>query len=106
MSLKLEVEDYNSACILKIIGLLDYSTIDVNEIINEKIEEVLKFNKIIIDFSALEFIDSTGVGAILGLIYSAKNTGSSIEFRNMNSNVRELFETIGIFRVIESLLRD
>ncbi|MFB1100484.1 STAS domain-containing protein [Terribacillus sp. JSM ZJ617] len=91
-------------CNISVAGTLDYTTMDLfNEhlaIIEEKVERV------IIDFNGLEFIDSTGIGSIINLVYEAKSKHFGIELKGINEEIQLLFETIGVFQIIESLHRE
>ncbi|MBP1153982.1 MULTISPECIES: STAS domain-containing protein [unclassified Paenibacillus] len=98
MSLETQYETKGSIFYIKIVGLMDYSTID-----NFNVEIPEKITEIVVDFSALEFIDSTGIGAILSIIYKAVDRGIVVEFVSLNETVGELFDTVGVFRIIEAL---
>ncbi len=100
MIVRLEMKQHiqGSTLRVEIIGLMDYSTIDDFELgIPDNV------TKIIVDLAGLDFIDSTGIGAFLSMIYDASERGSTVEFVSMNNVITELFDTIGIFRIMESL---
>lgn len=89
------------AQVIKLIGTLDFSTVDsfhVDGLINESRKEF------IVDFSELEFIDSTGIGAILSILHKASNLNAQVQFIEMTTETIELFETIGVFDIKKSLL--
>jgi anti-anti-sigma factor len=100
MSLEIAKEIKESTLLVKIIGLLDYSTMD-----DFQLEIPDSIIKIVIDFTNLDFIDSTGIGAILGIVYNAKEHDRNVEFIGLNQTIVDLFETIGVFRVMEALKR-
>ena len=100
MTFRAEKEMIESTLSIQIMGVMDYSTIDLFQI---EIPE--NADKIKVDFSGLEFIDSTGIGAILILIYEARDRNKDIELAGLNHEVRELFETVGVFRIMEALRR-
>lgn len=45
-----------------------------------------------IDFSECDFIDSTGLGILVGLLKKCNNNGSSIVLCNMKKDVFDIFE--------------
>lgn len=100
MTFRAEKEMKESTLFIQIMGVMDYSTIE-----SFQIEIPENADKIAVDFSGLEFIDSTGIGSILTLIYEARDRNKDIEFEGLNHEVRELFETVGVFRIMEALRR-
>lgn len=44
-----------------------------------------------IDFMNCKFIDSTGLGVLVGLLKKCKDNGSDIVLRNLNSDVNKIF---------------
>ncbi|BDH60737.1 hypothetical protein MTP04_08670 [Lysinibacillus sp. PLM2] len=101
----LSVENFveGTKLILKLKGVLDYSTVDTfnfKEFTSDSIEEIE------VDFSNLEFIDSTGIGAIISILHTAVSLSAKVNFKGMSEDTKELFETIGIFDIKKSLLGD
>lgn len=88
--------------IVRLEGELDIATVDN---LNEHVDLMVQANcsSILIDFSKLIFIDSTGIGAILRVIYLARDKGFAVELEGMNSNINEIFETVGVIRVLKAL---
>jgi anti-anti-sigma factor len=91
----------DGALVISMNGVLDFSTVDSFEFVNSTPETV---NEIIVDFTELEFIDSTGIGAILAILHKANEIKASVEFKSMSEETKELFETIGVFTIKKSLL--
>ncbi|MFC0213601.1 STAS domain-containing protein [Paenibacillus chartarius] len=98
MHLETHNEVHGEICTIKIIGLLDYSTID-----SFKADIPNLINKIIVDFTSLDFIDSTGIGAVLSILYEASARGIGVEFAGLNEAVNELFSTVGVFQIMKGL---
>ncbi len=87
--------------VYKLKGILDFSTVDSFNFVND-INEFIK--EIDIDFSELEFIDSTGIGAILSILHAASNLNLKVNFCGMSDETKDLLETIGVFKIKQSLL--
>jgi anti-anti-sigma factor len=101
MSLEVIRKVNDSVLILKINGLLDYSTIDrFNPNIPDHISTV------IVDLSDLDFIDSTGIGAVLSILYETSERGIILKFEGLNETVTEIFDTVGVFQIMKSLLKE
>lgn len=58
--------------------------------------------RVILDFARLNRIDSSGLGAIVGLYISAKQAGRSLEIVNLSPRVRELFGLTNLLSVFEA----
>lgn len=91
-------------CTLKVSGFLDYSSMDPFIKGIRSIEEGIE--KVIVNFGELEFIDSTGIGAIINLAHEANDRHFEVELVGMNPEVRDLFETIGVFDIMSSLQKE
>lgn len=101
MLLNIESFELGTKQIIKLKGILDFSTVDsfnFHESIGESIIEVE------VDFSELEFIDSTGIGAIISIIHMAARLKAKVYFIGMTNEIIDLFETIGVFEIKNSLL--
>ncbi|MFC7686970.1 STAS domain-containing protein [Ureibacillus sp. GCM10028918] len=87
--------------VFKLNGVLDYSTVDTFDFFNKTKESVTELE---VDFSELDFIDSTGIGAILSILHSASNLNAKVNFVGMSDDTKQLFDTIGVFEIKKSLL--
>ena len=85
--------------------------LEIDEEIDHHKAEILRRNadyeiqrrnpkRVILDFNNVYFMDSAGIGMILGRYKIMKMLGGSIELINVNSSVRKIFEMSGIHRII------
>jgi anti-anti-sigma factor len=86
--------------VLEVEGVMDFFTIGDFDAALEEMQDV---SSLTIDFSRLTFIDSTGIGAILRAIHLSQEQGFPIYLTGMNEEIREMFETVGVLRVLEAL---
>ena len=56
--------------------------------------------KIIFDFNKVTFMDSAGIGMLIGRYKVAKMLGSTIEMVNVKPSVKKIFEMSGILKII------
>jgi len=61
-----------------------------------------KHKRIILDLEKLVFMDSSGLGTVVGLYVSARNSGSKIELCNMSKAIRELLGMSQLLSVFEA----
>lgn len=103
MNLTIQQEKIGNVMTLHLKGVLDIST--TNEIdqylplINESIE------KLIVDFNNVHFIDSTGVGTVMALIFLSADHQFKLEFVGINDMTDQIFEMVGVYQVLESVQR-
>jgi anti-sigma B factor antagonist len=55
--------------------------------------------RIMLDLAPLTFMDSSGIGAVVGLYVSAKTAGCELRTINMNKHVRELLKITHLLSV-------
>lgn len=85
---------------LKISEEIDEST---TEKLRRKIDnEITRFlpRKVIFDFSNVSFMDSAGIGMLLGRYKVVKMLGGSLELTNVSRQIEKVFELSGIFKII------
>ena len=86
--------------ILKIEEEIDEHT---TEKLRRKIDnEITRFlpRKVIFDFSNVSFMDSAGIGMLLGRYKVIKMLGGQLELMNVNRQVEKVFEISGILKII------
>lgn len=90
---------------LKISEEIDEST---TEKLRRKIDnEITRFlpRKVILDFSNVSFMDSAGIGMLLGRYKVIKMLGGQLELLNVNKQIEKVFEISGILKIIP-LIKD
>jgi len=60
---------------------------------------------LVLDFSRLQFMDSSGIGVILGRYRQMRDRGGQVGVVNMNSHIARIFHMSGMDRVIRNLDR-
>lgn len=98
LEVKKEVQDLTTT--LKIKGILDISTTNV---IEPYLEEIDKIDMLIIDFSELEFIDSTGIGSIMNAIFLSQEKSFKLKLQGINDLTHVVFETVGLYEILEAI---
>ncbi|WP_017727691.1 STAS domain-containing protein [Halalkalibacterium ligniniphilum] len=83
-------------------GYLDITTAST---LTQFVEELssLKGVTLLINFSETSFIDSTGIGAILNVIFLSREQEFTVLLEDINEDLKEILETVGVFRVLEAV---
>jgi len=56
--------------------------------------------KVIFDFSGVTFMDSAGIGLVIGRYKFANMIGAKLELSNLTGSVKRIFEMSGILKLI------
>jgi len=85
---------------IKLKGDLDHHSADeARGLIDERIKND-KFNKLVIDFKGLDFIDSSGIGFVIGRYKVIRKCNGVIDIVNANKKVRRILDMSGIGKII------
>lgn len=57
-------------------------------------------NKLIINFSQIKHINSTIIGALVGIQHLAKGHGGDVVLCQLNANIRRTFDLIGASKIL------
>ncbi len=100
MSLQAELEHYRNVLIVRLRGELDHHTADV---VRYKMEDALlrgNVDHVILSLKDLQFMDSSGLGVILGRYKQVKGKGGKMVVCDINPNVHRLLELSGLFKIL------
>ncbi|WP_041423888.1 anti-sigma F factor antagonist [Thermosediminibacter oceani] len=87
--------------IVNLKGELDHH---MAHLVKEKLEEYLAkraFKKILFNFKNVTFMDSSGVGMLIGRYKSLQRIGGKVGAVNIGQQVRRIFEISGLFNIIQ-----
>lgn len=72
-------------------------------VLQSEIRELLPRSKrVVLDLTDLGYMDSSGLGSIIGLYVSAKSAGSKLEVINLSQRVRHLFSITNVLSLFET----
>lgn len=93
--------DRNDATlVVTLVGELDHhSSESVRIKIDNKIEELGSQN-IIFDFNGVNFMDSSGIGVVMGRFKKLSTTGGKACVINLKPQIKRVFELSGLFKII------
>ncbi|AFH62011.1 anti-sigma F factor antagonist [Paenibacillus caseinilyticus] len=100
MSLQIELEHHRKTLIVRLNGELDHHTADA---VKTKMEEAIlrgNVSHIILSLKDLSFMDSSGLGVILGRYKLITAKGGRMVVCDVNPAVYRLFEMSGLFKIV------
>ncbi len=91
----------NRTLIVKITGEIDHYS--ANDIKNKTDKEYKRLNSknILFDLSNVTFMDSSGIGVIMGRYKNAVANGGKVAAVSINENIKKIFELSGLFKIIK-----
>ncbi|NUK31161.1 anti-sigma F factor antagonist [Parageobacillus sp. VR-IP] len=100
MSLMMDFEVKRDVLIIRLSGELDHHTA---EELREKVTDTLEreaIRHIVLNLEGLTFMDSSGLGVILGRYKQIKNLGGEMIVCAVSPTVKRLFDMSGLFKII------
>lgn len=86
--------------VIDLIGELDHHYADsVRNKIDDRIDRD-DINKVILNFKDVTFMDSSGVGVVVGRYKNLKSKNGELCIADVRDSVNKVFEIAGIFKVI------
>jgi len=82
-------------------GELDESVaVKTRETLNYLID-TYSFSAMVLDLKGVNFLDSTGMGVVLGRYKKLRRLGRGLFLRNVNAQVDKVFATCGLYDIVE-----
>lgn len=86
---------------IKLTEEIDQHTADkIRRKIDDEIERFIP-RKVVFDFSDISFMDSSGIGMVLGRYKLVKMLGGDFEIVNVNRLTKKIFDMSGVTRIIK-----
>ena len=74
---------------------------NTNEFKSTAAQSVQPKTKMVLDLTQVQFIDSSGIGAILALLRKVTETGGDLKLSGLNQQVRTLFELVRLHHILD-----
>lgn len=89
----------NKSLILEITEEVDHHTTE--KIRRKADDEISRYmpRKVIFDFNNVSFMDSAGIGMVLGRYKMIKMLGGTLEMQNVTPTVKKIFEMSGVTKI-------
>ncbi len=91
MNLKLNTRASGAVTVVDCAGRIVFG--DETSFLREKVKDLLKDKRqIVLNLGEVTYIDSSGLGTLVGLKASADNAGATIKLANLTKRVRDLLQ--------------
>jgi stage II sporulation protein AA (anti-sigma F factor antagonist) len=102
VSMSANIEHNQNAIIVRLSGELDHHNADRVRSLIEQAMMKEQVKHVVMDLQKLTFMDSSGIGVILGRYKQVKARGGKMIICHANRTVNRLLELSGLFKIIES----
>ncbi len=86
--------------VLKITEEIDHHSAEkIRRIADNEITRYMP-RKVVFDFNKVSFMDSSGIGMIIGRYKTANMLGGIVEMTNVKPSVQKIFEMSGVLKII------
>lgn len=97
----LEFKNKDDKLIIYMAGELDHhSAEEVRNKIDDRLDRG-NITKLIMDFSGVSFMDSSGIGVVIGRYKKLSTKGGNICVTRAKGSVKRVFELSGMFKIIK-----
>ena len=93
----------NDILYVKMIGELDDYTASYTRNILDEGFISYSFDKVVYDLSELEFVDSSGIGVLIGRYKVLKSKNKPIFITNPSKTIEKIFKMSGIFEIMPKI---
>ncbi len=96
-------ERRRGAMVVALSGELDHRRADQ---LRPELDELLKDPKIkelVFDLSGLSFMDSSGIGMVLGRYKMMARRGGSVSVKSVSAQIDRVFELAGLYQIVRKL---
>ena len=93
----------NGMIVFKLVGELDEHTAEKARRVMDDALLTNNYNAIIFDLSRLSFMDSTGIGTVIGRYKLARKQGKKTYVRQPATTVDKIFKMSGLYEIISKI---
>ena len=95
---------HNNTLYVLLCGELDEHTASYTKSTLDELFVKPNFQKIVIDLSELDFMDSTGIGVLIGRYKKMKDRHIPIFISNPSSHVEKIFKMTGLYEIMPKIV--
>lgn len=95
---------YNNTLYVLLSGELDENSANNTRITLDEIFASKGFTQIIIDLSELDFMDSTGIGVLIGRYKKMKDKNIPIYICNPSNHAEKIFKMTGLYEIMPKII--
>lgn len=95
---------HNGTLYVLLIGELDEHSANYTRITLDEMFDKPKFDRIVVDLSELSFMDSTGIGVLIGRYKRMKEKNVPIFITNPSPHAEKIFKMTGLYELMPKIV--
>lgn len=95
---------HNDVLYVLLSGELDEHSASYTRLTLDEMFDKPNFKKIVIDLSELDFMDSTGIGVLIGRYKKMKDKSIPIFITNPSSHAEKIFKMTGLYEIMPKIV--
>ena len=99
--MKVRMEEKNGVLVAWLSGELDHHAADSVRQELDSAMNIRNFQKLVLDMSRLTFMDSSGIGVILGRYKKLKDRGRRLAVRGLSEKMDRIMRLAGLYAVVD-----
>ena len=102
--MEIKTRVYKNVLYVSLVGELDeHSAVYTRESLDNILDSE-KFDQVIVDLSELDFMDSTGIGVMIGRYKRLKSNDIPLYLTNPNKHIDKIFDMTGLYKIMPKLV--
>ena len=102
--MEIKYKNYGRSLIVYFYGELDeYSASETKNIVDKLIEDNLNSDKVVFDLSGVTFMDSTGIGLLIGRYKKVRRFNIPIYIQGASVATEKVIEIAGIYKIMPKI---
>ena len=99
--MELNAQKRGSRLSVRLSGELDHHSAEQTRIMLDTMLRDVTVNELVLDLSGMTFMDSAGLGVILGRFRKLSMRGGKLVVKGMNASVDRIFRMSGLYAIVE-----
>ena len=83
--------------ICQVVGNLEFLTVDE---LRAVLDDLVAVPRLVLDLSGVAFVDSSGIGALIGALRRSRETGSAVAVCSPRPSVNRVLDLVGLDRLV------
>lgn len=99
--MELNAQKRGSRLIVQLSGELDHHSAEQTRIMLDTLLKDVTIHEMILDLSGMSFMDSAGLGVVLGRFRKLSMRGGKLVVKGMNPSIDRIFRMSGLYAIVE-----
>ncbi|MBQ1821081.1 MAG: anti-sigma factor antagonist [Clostridia bacterium] len=99
--MELNAQKRGPRLLVKLSGELDHHSAEQTRIMLDTLLRDVTVNELVLDLSGMTFMDSAGLGVVLGRFRKLSMRGGKLVVKGMNASIDRIFQMSGLYAIVE-----